>query len=928
MRRHRGLPTRLAIAILGATLCAPLAADSKADKFFEQAKVYYEKGNLKAAVIELKNTLERDPSRVEARVMLAQAYVRQANWAGAEKEMRSARQLGAPPEVWKPVLTEAILMQGRPADALAETELLGDESAALRATLLGLRGEALLATRANADARQAFEAALAAEPGNERARLGIVLLLLAEGRKADGLAALDTLIADAPNNVRARLVRAEVRRVENRPAEAEADYSAAIAVDAGNPQARAGRALVLVMQQRADEAQRDVDALPEVWRNQPLARYLRALIAYQHKDYAATAEHLDYVLRADPQQRQALVLYGALSYAKGDYQLADDFLSRAAAQPAPPVSAIKLLGATRLKLGRPADAIGVLEPLAARSPEDAQLLALLGAAHLQAGDATRGVELLGRAVDIDPDQAALRTQLALGRLAAGDVAGAASDLQAAVDLGQDLVQADVLLVLSHLRAANYPAALQAVDALEQRMPGSAVPANLKGLVMLAQRDYAAADTWFAKAQERDPRFVGARLNRARASAAAGQPQAAAAHYQGVLGVEPRNVAALLGLAALAQEQGDAAKAEEWRVRAHEAQPDAPQPTLLLVQSALRRNDGLRALGLLNELTPAAAETPAAQLLRGMAQLATGDAASAARTLQRVADAQSGSVEAWFQLGRAQLAAGNLDGARASFRRAAELDAAKQFPELRIAQVELELKANNNSQALELTNKFQAEFPQAVEFHDFEAAAARAAGDGARWLRAAQRAYESQPAATRVVVYAQALSASQRSADAVALLQGWVDRQPSDVPVRTALALLLHQAGQRQAAAAAYEQVIARGPENPLLLNNLAVLYQELGDRRAADTARRAYELAPQRPEIVDTYGWILVQGGRVQEGLVMLQQAYVTAPHHPEIAYHVGAALVKAGRKAEARPILERVVREHPGTTAATDAQALLTSAP
>jgi Tfp pilus assembly protein PilF len=147
-------------------------------------------------------------------------------------------------------------------------------------------------------------------------------------------------------------------------------------------------------------------------------------------------------------------------------------------------------------------------------------------------------------------------------------------------------------------------------------------------------------------------------------------------------------------------------------------------------------------------------------------------------------------------------------------------------------------------------------------------------------------------------------------------------------VRTALALLLHQAGQRQAAAAAYEQVIARGPENPLLLNNLAVLYQELGDRRAADTARRAYELAPQRPEIVDTYGWILVQGGRVQEGLVMLQQAYVTAPHHPEIAYHVGAALVKAGRKAEARPILERVVREHPGTTAATDAQALLTSAP
>jgi Flp pilus assembly protein TadD len=103
-----------------------------------------------------------------------------------------------------------------------------------------------------------------------------------------------------------------------------------------------------------------------------------------------------------------------------------------------------------------------------------------------------------------------------------------------------------------------------------------------------------------------------------------------------------------------------------------------------------------------------------------------------------------------------------------------------------------------------------------------------------------------------------------------------------------------------------------------------VLYEEGGDPRAITTAKQAYELAPQRPEMVDTYGWALVRAGRVQEGLPLLQQAYVMAPQHPEISFHVGAALAKAGRGAEARPILERVQREHPGTALAKEAEALL----
>ena len=56
----------------------------------------------------------------------------------------------------------------------------------------------------------------------------------------------------------------------------------------------------------------------------------------------------------------------------------------------------------------------------------------------------------------------------------------------------------------------------------------------------------------------------------------------------------------------------------------------------------------------------------------------------------------------------------------------------------------------------------------------------------------------------------------------------------------------------------FERMLGAQNANPVVLNNLAWLYHEAEDARALPTARRAYELAPEQPEIMDTYGWILL----------------------------------------------------------------------
>jgi Tfp pilus assembly protein PilF len=109
-----------------------------------------------------------------------------------------------------------------------------------------------------------------------------------------------------------------------------------------------------------------------------------------------------------------------------------------------------------------------------------------------------------------------------------------------------------------------------------------------------------------------------------------------------------------------------------------------------------------------------------------------------------------------------------------------------------------------------------------------------------------------------------------------------------------------------------------------MLNNLAWLYQEQGDPRALETARKAYDLDPNKPEVADTYGWILLKRGKGQQGLPILQQAYVSYPTQPEIGYHVAVGLSQLGRKDEAVKVLTRLLRENENFDQAKDAKALL----
>ncbi|MEM1211709.1 MAG: tetratricopeptide repeat protein [Planctomycetota bacterium] len=144
-----------------------------------------------------------------------------------------------------------------------------------------------------------------------------------------------------------------------------------------------------------------------------------------------------------------------------------------------------------------------------------------------------------------------------------------------------------------------------------------------------------------------------------------------------------------------------------------------------------------------------------------------------------------------------------------------------------------------------------------------------------------------------------------------------------------LAQALHADNRHAEAAAAYERALESQPDDFSSLNNLAViLAEELGEsERALRYARRANELRPGVPEVVDTIGFSLLQLERYDEAEQKLEESRrlavaskgrplpLTLVHLAELHLARGAyrkaeieanAAIKAARQVNDKPASER----------------------
>lgn len=890
-------------------------------EYLKQAEGHMGKGEYSAAVIQLKNALLLEPDNVKVHLLLGTAYLEASDGASAEKEISQARTLGLQRTEWLVPLGRAYLLSGRSQAVLEEITLEEGDSAGLQAEVLQLQGQALLSLKQLQVADEKFVAALELRPGFPAALLGRASIAHQRGVTETVSDYIEQALASEPDNTDALLMKGGLLSEAGKQREAVDVYTRILQKEPENIRARAAKVTALLALGETDKAAGEVEVLGERYPNTYLTYYLRGLVQLQQKNTDAALLSLETAQLAAPSNTQLNLLVGRLHYRKGQYSQAAGNLQMYHAARPDNILVVKMLAVALLKSGQTDKAVEVLEASVVRAPEDAQLLAILGSTYLRTGREELGLEYLDRAVAADPDSAAILTERAIGRLASGDTEQAMSELEGAAGLDEDLVQGDVLLVKLYLMQQAPDKALEAANRLAGQHPDKAMPQNLIGSAHAARKDYTAARKAWQRALELEPEYLPAILNLASIDQLEGNTGQAQKRYQQVREIDPDNLKALIALARLALSEGKATEAIGLLEQACSQHPQAAEPAMMLAELYRREGETAKALDVTSRLAGSSPDNPAVQKMLAMNQAAAGDDKAAVTTLRRLVEIAPSSAEAHYLLAQQYAKQRNAVAAKEYMRQAVALR--QDYPAAQIALARMELLDGDRAAAQALAEQLRQRHPEAAFGHELEGDIAAQGNDHAKAAAAYAKAYEKAPDGRLAVKLFRSRGLTGNHKAATASLQDWLEKNPQDTSTRMTLAVYLQQKSDNRAAIEQYHALLEHAPDNVNAMNNLALLYQAEGSTEGLVWAEKAYDMRPQRLEIIDTYGWLLVQNGQHQRGLVLLQEAAALAPQQAEIRYHMAAAMAKVGRKEEARQELERLLggKDFP---AAGEARALL----
>lgn len=899
----RGGALAVVIAVSGLAV-----ADSPAIRFFEDAVTRFNAGDLSGARIQLKNSLRHDPSLLSARILMGRVQLQLGNPQLAEEELLQAEQLGA-----DPVLTTLPLARAR--------NRLGKYAANLEAvvpTRLPMQHRPDLwvelgIARLNSDdvpgARMAFERALAIQPGHSGGTLGLARIPLHEGDYAEAQRLAEIAAANDPNQAEAWFIKGSALHGQGQYLEAAAAYRRSAEVAPGHSAAALGEATALLDAGQWAEAAALFETLGKSYPWMPEAPYLRSKALQRlgrdqeaAQALQAAADILDPVSPADIADNPALVKLAALiAYDSGQleraYQAASLYLEKRPAD----TDARKLLARIALRMQKPSYARRALLPLVADGRADAETLALLGDANLQQNDYAAAERNYREAIRRHRGGPAVIGRLGATQFRQGQRERALQTLQRLVDRTPPGAASGASLYLGMLYFAEgrLQEAREIADSLVEEQPDNLLALNLQATLAVAAGDRVAGQRMLKTLLSKAPRFRPARFNLAKVYVIERRYQEAADILNSLLVEDPSDIRALQESARLALARDDRRSAIHLYEKIRQIDKAARLPLLELVDlylDAQRPGDAMNVVRALERQLP---NDFLVQLALARVQLARGDPGDARETLKSTVLLAGFDPRLLLQAARLQIAARAYEDAAQTLTRLLD-----ERPESLAARRELVTALFRQRKLDRAEAELEAIFARAPDdlfalalLGDIRMMQGQAAEAAGAYGRALQQADLPELVVSR---YRARTMAGQGQA-ALAELRAWHRDHPDQPLVLRALAERLHRDGDAKAAWPLYQRLIELMPEDALIHNNLANLLLDLDSERALKAAHRAHQLAPDHPDVLDTYGWILVQLGDPAAGLKYLREAVARDGRSASARYHLGVALQEFGSPDEAR---------------------------
>lgn len=899
MKRTTILASAIALALLSG------CGSKDATEHYSDALNYIDAKQYNAAVIELKSAIQQMPDNADYRFALGKLYLQIGDAVSAEKELLLAKAGGIDANAVTLPLIRASFLANNYSAILSrhpEDETLPPQ---LQDYVQLYKALSELELGSSENSLRIFSS-LADSDKPDVAAFSQANLLIPEAKYQDAFDLLAVISTEHPHYEETLHLKANLLLALEKNTEASSVLLDYIKLQPRQLKARLQAAQVLVKLEQFPEAQKQLEFILKAAPDQPFANYLAAVSALNDENFTAAKEFADKAITKGYRTPQARILAAVASIKLG---LESQALHHLAAV-APHLDAYpqleRLYIALQLKESKTDEAQKTLLDMN-MTDSDIQLVAGTALNLVKQGNTAAARELVSKYESSMSGEAQSLSSLGQLKMSIpGEELAAIQDLERALLLDPGMHNTRLVLAASYLKNKQFDKADQLAQEWINDPDTANLGYNLKAYSALLQKDIATAKSMLSSAAETAPDNPLTLLLQATAAQFEQNYPLAAELNSKLLQARPNYLPALRQAYALARQNNNTAAILATARKTQQSEPDNYQLRLTVARFFQMEGNAGEVVALLDKIPADSSQRlPAHWTMLIEANVNLNKATEALRLSKSWHEQDPTAFQAAVIYANLLLRQNNPqealrvaqlqqsrypDNVQLRMTQISALEALKQYSAATDALAKLPEKIRDNAYNLALKGRL-------LLLQNKPTPA----------LEALLQSYDMQPANATATVIADLYAKEYSFRKGIEFIeQHMKDNEPSDM-MQSYYANLLMQSDP-QKSQQIYASLAESQAKNFIFLNNYAWLL--LNDNKPAEAekyAKEALALAPENPDVIDTYGAILMRLNNAPGAITQFEKSLSLRPGSSEVQLNYAEALLMAGKTTEANNILQQV---------------------
>jgi len=499
----------LQLTMIAATGCTQESAEQQKIRHKEQAIAYFDKGQYREAVIELKNLLKFAPSDPDAHYRLALTYLKLGTLTDLQQafqELSTTIELNAANQDAQLKFGQLYFLANEPGNARKHADIVLAVAPDNKDALI-LRGRSLLSEQKFAEGIAELKKAIELDHEN----IAVYLDIARAYAQIKDFKSAETTLAQAqavkPGSIEVQLALGDIQLVQGKQNLAELEYKKAVDLAPDKPETNLKLAGFYILTKRFAEAESTYAKWAQVAPHdeKPL---LAAGEFYQVVGQLEKASNnFQKALEVNPKSSDARDRFIGFLIDSGRLDDAEKRTKAILDENSKDVSGRLFDGRLKVARGQMDEAITVLLPLSSEQPRLPLVHRFLGIAYAAKSSTAESIKEFREAVRLDQNSFQSHVLLASAYLNNGDTDGAINETETALRLNPGNVQAMQLLGESYMRKGDTGKSKKSFETLIKAAPHHALAHYRLGLFARAQQNDTEALAHFEQALKPNPNYI-------------------------------------------------------------------------------------------------------------------------------------------------------------------------------------------------------------------------------------------------------------------------------------------------------------------------------------------------------------------------------------------------------------------------------------